>query len=913
MLAGSARLGESGLWIHRANAWSSGPSHSLAKTRTAAGTHLGEAVWMRLLTILWLLAVALAAGCSNATVAASSPTGKPDAAEPSPISSLDSGTSLFNLDALVPADKAPCVPVGCTTATGRYCGSIGDNCGGTLDCGTCPAGQVCSSDNVCVGGPNCMPSFTCEFTGGSYCGQISDGCMRPLTCSDTCPTAGWMCTNNICTGPPSVCTPRTCDPAGGGHYCGKIGDGCGHAVDCGAGCPQAGWVCSNNLCMGGPGCSKVTCNDSQGVQQYCGDIGDGCGGALTCPSVCPKTGWTCNASLCVGGSSCAKFSCNDSAGVQQYCGEIGDGCGGSLSCPTTCPKTGWTCNARVCVGGPSCQKLTCTSASGAQYCGTVGDGCGGSLSCGTCSQSGWVCGSNNACVGGPDCVRVTCDDAAGAQQYCGDIGDGCGGTVHCPATCAAGVTCGSSVAHVCGGGSTCTNLCPKVQDCSGDPAKTSISGTVYDPAGNLPLYNVIVYIPNAALDPIVTGPACDKCDAQASGHPLTTTLTDATGHFKLTKVPAGSNIPLVMQVGKWRRQVTIPTVNPCVDNPISDSNLLRLPAKQSEGNLPQIAMVVGFSDGLDCLLRRVGIADSEFTAPGGTGRVHLYTTPKAATAFDPTLNGGAAYGDAATALWASAAQMKKYDMMVMSCEGTPNKDLKTAAMHQAVKSYADIGGKIFGSHWHDVWVYEGPMPWPTVIDFPGLTNTTGTGTVDNLSSPPDGTVVNINTTFPKGKALADWLNANGGSPGSGTLAVTGAEHSMNASTALSTTWISGKDTTNSSYPSWLAYTSFGTPVEQAPNYCGRVVMTDLHVFTGSGKKPFPSGCDLTKTLSGQEKALIFLFFDLSSCVTIDTATPVAPPPAVGGAAQPAAPAPPPPPPPPPDGCFSTVKSLLGGR
>ena len=233
---------------------------------------------------------------------------------------------------------------------------------------------------------------------------------------------------------------------------------------------------------------------------------------------------------------------------------------------------------------------------------------------------------------------------------------------------------------------------------------TGITGTVYDPAGKVPLYNVIVYVPDAPLANIATGASCDTCSASVSGKPITTALTDASGNFTLDNVPVGVDFPLVMQVGKWRRQVTIPTVNPCVDNPISDSNLLRLPAKQSEGNLPQIAMVVGFSDGLDCLLRRVGIADSEFTAPGGTGRVHLYTTPKAATAFDPTLNGGAAYGDAATALWASAAQMKKYDMMVMSCEGTPNKDLKTAAMHQAVKSYADIGGKIFGSHWHDVWV-----------------------------------------------------------------------------------------------------------------------------------------------------------------------------------------------------------------
>jgi hypothetical protein len=80
---------------------------------------------------------------------------------------------------------------------------------------------------------------------------------------------------------------------------------------------------------------------------------------------------------------------------------------------------------------------------------------------------------------------------------------------------------------------------------------------------------------------------------------------------------------------------------------------------------------------------------------------------------------------------------------------------------------------------------------------------------------------------------------------------------MNRVVGASTRWIYGTDTTNTSYPDWLIYTSFGTPVEQpatgTPNYCGKVVMTDLHVYSGSGKKAFPSGCDLSKTSTAQEK------------------------------------------------------------
>ena len=35
-------------------------------------------------------------------------------------------------------------------------------------------------------------------------------------------------------------------------------------------------------------------------------------------------------------------------------------------------------------------------------------------------------------------------------------------------------------------------------------------------------------------------------------------------------------------------------------------------------------MTTGAADALECLIRRIGIADSEFTTDGGAGRVHLY-------------------------------------------------------------------------------------------------------------------------------------------------------------------------------------------------------------------------------------------------------------------------------------------------
>ncbi len=499
-------------------------------------------------------------------------------------------------------------------------------------------------------------------------------------------------------------------------------------------------------------------------------------------------------------------------------------------------------------GHAGCGLVTCASAHA--NCGSIGDGCSGVLQCGTCVAPA-TCGGGgqpSQCGGTTGCVPRTCADA-GAN--CGPISDGCGSVVEC-GTCAAGESCGVVHPNVCTGTTgptgtgTCTGLCLRRATCTGG-VTTTISGTVVSPAlvSPDPLYDAVVYIPNAAVQPFSHGVSCDRCGTPASGSPLVSAITGPDGRFTLTDVPVGANIPLVVQLGRWRRQVTLANVNPCVDNPLS-ADLTRLPRSQSEGDIPLMAMVTGSADPLECVLLKMGINPSEFTTPSGGGRVQFYVANGA------TLGGST---PAASVLTSSPATLADYDMVLFACEGRPID--KPMGDLTNVVNYTNLGGRVFSTHFSYTWLY-------TIPPFSG----TARWNV-NQRQPTDPLPGIIDTSFPRGMAFAQWLQIVGASPTPGQISISQPRHDVDGVIAPTARWI------YSTTPATLQPLTFNTPVGADPaTQCGRVLYSDFHVnATGSGShsgggRMFPTECD-TNPLTPQERVLEFMLFDLSSCIAPD--------------------------------------------
>ncbi len=375
---------------------------------------------------------------------------------------------------------------------------------------------------------------------------------------------------------------------------------------------------------------------------------------------------------------------------------------------------------------------------------------------------------------------------------------------------------------------------------------TTVSGTVFAPNGTLPLFGASVYVPLLDPGPWPAGVQCSRCESQLPGGAAASATSGVDGKFTMMNVPAGSSVPLFITIGKWRRKVVIPSVTPCTDNPLP-ATITSLPKNKTEGDLPKIAMGSGGCDRLECLIKKLGVSDSEFTHDGGTGSIHLFNGGGHTAAHGTTL---AAY----STLTGDVNKLKNYDIVMFSCDCGRDASA-TQAMMDNVKAYADVGGRAFLSHYHSQWISGNgtvaPPVWPTVAQC----------TIDNYPSPSTQTAVIDQASNPKGPPFAQWMVNVMGSTMLGQLSVTDTRETcsmINAAKAERWVHLTGGQLQNF---------QFTTPTEAAADMkCGKVVMSDMHVSGSGTSGTFPGSCGAGGALSPQEKALAFMFFDIAGCV-----------------------------------------------
>jgi len=408
----------------------------------------------------------------------------------------------------------------------------------------------------------------------------------------------------------------------------------------------------------------------------------------------------------------------------------------------------------------------------------------------------------------------------------------------------------------------CVGLeCNQVK-CSGG-ADTTVTGTVFAPNGTLPLYNAIVYVPNSTPKVFDKGVTCDQCGAVASGNPVVTALSQSNGTFTLRNVPVGKDVPLVIQIGKWRRQVVIPEVVACQETRL-DPTLSRLPKNRAEGDLPRIALTSGGCDKLGCMLPKVGIDRSEFgvEADGDAKAVHTFLG-----------SGGAGPTGSATAqsLWTDVNKLKKYDMVILSCECNEALANKTAAM-PAMTEYLKAGGRIFTTDFMYTWYRDTPD-----AQFKSATTISG-------GAPLGGNPMALDVSFPKGKALSEWMKTvyPASAPvGAGNVPFDVVFDNLRSVDATKgQVWASSGKTSTTAAPIAPRIFTVNLPVGvPADKQCGKGVHIDAHINqTGTldaVNTNYPASC--TAPLKEGESALAFFFFDLASCIQNEREPPPVPP------------------------------------
>jgi len=805
-------------------------------------------------------------------------------------------------------------------SVGATCGKIGNGCGGLIDCdaesGGCLTGYLCGNDPAHP--QTCAPYDACEPLGAALactgtCGQVGDGCGGTIDCE----VEGLGCTGeDTCGGGgvPFECGQDgdySCDPmedaeACAGKECGYVGDGCGTAVDCsfGSGC-GANSQCKNGQCEAIiPGCTLIAeataCSGKE-----CGLAGDGCGGSYSCGSNdggCPSgeecgvsSAYQCdvpprdpNDPACVGltrGEACAGKECGvayngcgTAPGDTYQCGSLPNG-----ACPTNefCgARSAYQCDPLP--TPPVCNPNGATCASLGWACGTAVGNCGQPINC---AAEGRTCNATQTCVGGVTGPTKCESPFANPEEECPLCNS-------VPTTCNTTKLTGRVIASGQADGNTLNQV--RVPNAFVYILRTNDTTDLPAIGTGLPSSN---------------GLSCDRCEDQDLGPVLAGDVTDANGNWELEgNVPVGQEFLLVTKVGKFRRaqRMTLPAGAACNTTPLAtgmstaggetagqgseyQDNPTRLPRRMNDGlavNIPKMAITTGKIDAMECVFYKMGLAQTVFgnfnATPPAAQRIDLYRGASSASPEGASIDVNTPHD---AALYNDLSRLEKYDMVVSDCEGTSwdgsggsfaqRGDGSDASQGGNVRQYVNRGGRMFLSHLSFSWLHQnGTTTYNTNTALAtglGQSSTWNTSlSTDNTGTGRVSLVGGRSNVSPRIETFADWMVNEGvtsaaTTPLSYTFSIN-QPRSQNLTIVAGTEEFVHRTDGNQRIQQFSFNTPFGAPDSAA---CGRVAYSGFHVVAGSGDSPyqtsiFPQHC--TGDLSAQEKILLFMLFDLGTCV-----------------------------------------------
>jgi hypothetical protein len=416
---------------------------------------------------------------------------------------------------------------------------------------------------------------------------------------------------------------------------------------------------------------------------------------------------------------------------------------------------------------------------------------------------------------------------------------------------------------------TCTGMQCQVDWTCAMNSQTTLTGTVYDPAMQNPLYNAYVYIPvdpnPANLPAFSTGASCDACSGTTL-NAVAVTQTDVYGNFTLTNVPTtalapNNPIPLVVQMGKWRRVQMLTSVPDCQSTAVPNDSS-RLPRSKFDGynnqaDIPRMALASGSADPFECMMLRMGIDPAEFQVPGsGSRRIDFYV----ANGLQYQGGGAPNYSQ----LVGSTATLDGYDVVLLPCEGVEDDGNNKYADN--VAAYTLTGGRMFTTHYGYTWLAT-PSGGAAHATNPATGNPNIFYPVANWNFDYQGgsCTGQIDTGFPKGQAFETWMDSlpapNAGAVVNGAFAITSPRHDVDSvNTAYATEWIHDTSWESPKPLSMTLNTPLGAGIGDAgadggPAACGRVVYSDFHVTnsafeTRNGSCAISSDCGYGSTCNG---------------------------------------------------------------